>query len=112
MRGGCPGNTRCCLPRWVRPHLVPREQHGDALRQEESSKEVPLLPLPECEDLRVVGFPLDAGVPGATVGIAVPVVFAVRFVVLLVVTREIRSVKPSWQVTKLMLAWGLLRADA
>ena len=36
----------------------------------------------------------------------IPIVFSVGFVVLMLVTHQIISVKPSWQVTKLMLASG------
>ena len=49
---------------------------------------------------------LDAAVPAAVVGGAVAVVLAVGLVVLVVVADRSASVKPSWAVTKLMLARG------
>ena len=58
-------------------------------------------------DLGVVGGSLDPTVPGPVVVGAVAIVLAVGLVVLVVVETRSASVKPSWAVTKLMLAKGL-----
>src|SRR4051794_23490789 len=64
--------------------LVAAEDHRRALREEERHEEVALLTRAQLVDLGVVGLALDAVVPGAIVVGAVLVVFAVRFVVLVV----------------------------
>src|SRR5690606_17583274 len=63
------------------PDLVAREQHRNALRQQQRREEVALLARPQRVDCRVPGRPLGAAVPGTVVALAVAVVLAVRVVV-------------------------------
>ena len=69
--------------------LVPGEQHGDALREEEEGQEVALLPPPKRVHLRARRGPLLAAVPGEVVVVAVGVALAVLPVVLVVVGDEV-----------------------
>src|SRR5436305_2763119 len=77
------------VPPLSAPHLVPPEQHGNALGEEEGGQKVALLAAPQVVDLRVAGGALDAAAPGAVVALAVAVVLAVGLVVLLVVGDEV-----------------------
>src|SRR6185436_13280265 len=70
-------------------HLVAAQNHRNTLRQQQGSKEIPLLPLAQRADRRIVGRAFDAAVPAAIVGFAVAVVFAVGLVVLFVVADEV-----------------------
>src|SRR6202035_5196184 len=71
------------------PHLIAREQHRNALGQQQRGQEVALLPGAQGQDGRVVGGAFDAAVPGPVVVAAVPVVVAVRLVVLVVVGDQV-----------------------
>jgi hypothetical protein len=83
---------------------------GRALAEQQDGHQVARLAAAQGLDPRVVGRPLDAAVPAQVVVAAVAVVLAVGRVVLAVVGDQvIARVKPSWQVTKLML---LIRRSA
>src|SRR4051794_14345356 len=64
--------------------FVAMADHRHALTQQGGGDEVALLLGPQREDLGVVRRPLDTTVPGTVVALAVVVVLAVGFVVLLV----------------------------
>ena len=69
--------------------LVARQQHGDALREEQRGQQVPHLPVAQRHHLGVVGLALDAVVPGLVVVGAVAVALAVGVVVLALVGDEV-----------------------
>src|SRR5262249_8972083 len=64
------------------PQLVAAQQHRPSRGEEERGQEVAHLPLAQRDDLRIVGRALDAVVPAAVVVASVPVLLAVRLVVL------------------------------
>ena len=59
------------------------------MRKKKCYEEIPTLPFPQSVDLRVVGWPFDAAVPGKIIIVAVIVAVAVRRIVLLVVADEV-----------------------
>src|SRR6202022_1154027 len=65
--------------------FVAGEHHRRALRQQQRREEIAPLAVAQSADLFVVGRTLGAAIPRTVVGMAVLVVFAVRFVVLVVV---------------------------
>ena len=65
--------------------LVPRQQHGRALAQQQRGQHVADLPLPQGVDGRVVRRPFDAAIPADVIAGPVLVVLAIRLVVLVVV---------------------------
>ena len=69
--------------------LVAVQEHRDALREQQGGDEVALLAGAKGQDVVVVRVPFLAAVPGAVVGFAVVVAFAVGVVVLLVVGHEV-----------------------
>src|SRR5687767_6289931 len=69
--------------------FVAAEQHRHPLREEERRQEIADLPVPETIDFGVLTRPLFAAVPGPIVAFAVAVLFAVGFVVFVVVGDEI-----------------------
>src|SRR5205085_1401071 len=71
--------------------LVAGQQHRHALREEEGGNQVARLSLAQGEHLGIVGRALGAAIPAAVLIEAVAIVFAVGFVVLLVVGNEIEQ---------------------
>src|SRR4030095_6376680 len=71
------------------PRLVSREEHGNALGEEEGGEKVPDLPFAERLHGGIVGGALRATVPGGIVVGTIAVLFAVGFVVLSVVGDEV-----------------------
>ena len=69
--------------------FVAGQQHRHALREQQRGDEVPLLPLAQRDDVRVVGRPFGAAVPAVVVVGAVAVVLAVGLVVLVVVADQV-----------------------
>src|SRR6201996_4484822 len=69
--------------------LVPAQQHGHALGQQQRADQVAPLAGPQVVDGRVVGRALGPAVPGPVVVGAVPVVLAVGLVVLVVVGDQV-----------------------
>src|SRR6185437_12407057 len=67
----------------LRPaELVAAEDHRRTLGQQQRREHVALLPLAQRDDVGIVGRTFGAVIPGAIVGMAVAIVFAVRLVVL------------------------------
>ncbi len=81
--------VRVVVPALRAPHLVAREEHRGALREEERREQVAPLAGAEREDARVRRRALDAAVPPALVVVAVAVLLAVRLVVLRLVGHEV-----------------------
>ena len=79
------------LPLLRAAHLVPAQQHGDALGEQHGGQEVPLLPVTQDIHGRVVRGPLGPAVPRPVVVGAVPAVLAVGLVVLVVVGDQVRE---------------------
>src|SRR5437867_412994 len=69
--------------------LVATQKHRHALRKKKCGQEIPTLPFAQSVDLRVVGWPFDAAVPGKIIIVAVVVAVAVRRIVLLVAADEV-----------------------
>src|SRR5271165_1932979 len=73
--------------------LVTGQQHRHALRQEQSSEKIALLPAPQRIYRRVVGWTFDAAIPTIVLIRAIAVVLPVGFVVLALVADEIAQRK-------------------
>src|SRR5487761_1166814 len=71
--------------------LVTAEEHGHALGEEQGGEEIALLAATARPHIGIVRRPLHPAVPGPVVALTVPVVLAVRLVVLLVVRDEVRQ---------------------
>src|SRR5581483_12234922 len=69
--------------------FIARQKHRHSLRQEQRSQEVSHLPRAQRVDARIVGWSFSAAVPRTVVVLAVPVLLAVRLVVLLVVGDQV-----------------------
>src|SRR6266576_2154744 len=69
--------------------LIPMGDHRHALGQQQRREEITLLARPQCAYLGIVGWSFVPAVPRPVVALAVPVVFAVGLVVLLVVGDKI-----------------------
>src|SRR6202035_3594612 len=69
--------------------LVAGQKHGHALRQKEHRQKIALLSPPQTVDVRIVRWTFNAAVPGTIVIIAVAVLVAIGFVVLVIVADEI-----------------------
>ena len=69
--------------------FVATAQHRNALRDEHRRDEVPALPFAQRQDLRIVRRAFRPEIPRIVVVRAVAIVFAIRFVVFLVVTHEV-----------------------
>src|SRR6476661_3954532 len=68
---------------------IPGEQHRHPLGQEHGCNEVPLLSCPQRLYCRIIGWPFYSAVPTAIIIGAVPIVFAVRLVMLGVVADQV-----------------------
>ncbi len=67
------------------PDGVPAIQHGHTLGQQQGGQNIPLLFGAKGLNVGIVGRPLDPAIPTAIVVVAVPIIFAVGFVVFFVV---------------------------
>ncbi len=76
------------------PHFVAHEDHGQTHGKQRDGQEVLHLPVPQLFDYRIVRRTLDAAVPASIVVGSVPVLFAVRFIVLAVVRDEVVEREP------------------
>jgi hypothetical protein len=65
------------------------QQHGHALRQQQCRQKIALLPFAQRDDARLGGLAFGAAVAGPVVAGTVAVVFAVGFVVLVVVADQV-----------------------
>ena len=100
------------LPCWVRRNSSPPRSIGTPCETSSVAIRLRACRRAERRTVGIVGRPLDAAVPAAVVVAAVAVALAVGLVVLLVVARPGRcSVKPSWQVMKL-IEWQRARGRA
>src|SRR5207249_11803938 len=70
-------------------HLIARQEHGHALREQECRQEIELLPLTELVYALIAGWTFDAAIPTHVVIVAIAVFFAVRFVVFALVADQI-----------------------
>src|SRR3954470_10795183 len=66
-----------------------RQQHGNALRKDQRGEKGALLFFPKLDNLRIVGRTFGAAVPTVVVVRTIAIIFAVFFVVLLVVGDQI-----------------------
>src|SRR5688500_15922870 len=71
------------------PYLVTRQQHGDALGENQRGQEVALLLPPECLARRVVGRSLGPTVPTVVLVGAVLIIVTIRVVVLVIVADQV-----------------------
>src|SRR5262249_20281005 len=71
------------------PDLISGQHHGHPLGQQQSGDQVALLPDPQLADGGIVRGALDTAVPRPVVIAAVPAVFTIRLVVLLVVADQV-----------------------
>src|SRR5438093_4048409 len=69
--------------------LIARNKHGRSLRQQQGGQHISNLPPTQLNNLRIIGGPFSAAIPGAIVGIAVTVILAIRFIVLFVIADQI-----------------------
>src|SRR5690606_14534547 len=69
--------------------LVPHQDHGGSLRQEYGSDEVAAHLFAQLDDVRVITWTFNPAVPTQIVRMAVIVVFAIRFIVFVVVGNDI-----------------------
>ena len=82
------------LPCLRAPHFVAHQDHRHAERKHRDGQEVLHLPVAQLLDCGIVGRAFDAAIPASVVVGAVAVVFAVGFVVLLVIGDEIVEREP------------------
>src|SRR5436305_7934736 len=74
--------------------FVPGKKHWNALRKKERGQKIPTLPRPQLVDLRVVGRTFGAAIPRVIIVVSVVVIFAVRFVVLVIVADQVVEGEP------------------
>src|ERR1700724_3375838 len=71
------------------PHFVTHQNHRQTQREHRHSQKVLHLPISQTLYHSIIGWPFDSAIPASVVVGAVPVVLAVRLVVLLVVGDEV-----------------------
>jgi hypothetical protein len=70
-------------------HLIARQEHGYALREEQRRQEIAVLPLAELVYGLIAGWTFGPAIPTYVVIVSVAVFFAVRFVVFALVADQI-----------------------
>ncbi len=73
------------------PELVPGQQHGCAMGEQHRREQIPFLVLAQGRDLGIVGGTLDAAIPRMVIAVTVPILLAIRLVVLVFVRAEFRA---------------------
>src|SRR4030095_8995148 len=71
------------------PHFVTHEKHGHTNRKHRYSQEVFYLPVSEFFHTQIIGWPFNTAVPTSIVVRPVAVVFAICFVVLVIITDKV-----------------------
>ena len=69
--------------------FISSAQHRHALRNKQSGEKIAPLSLAQCVDLWIIGWALDPVIPRIIIVVTVAVLFAVRFVVFVIVADEI-----------------------
>src|SRR5689334_22778692 len=77
------------VPTLCAPHFVTHEQHGHTHSEQRDGQKVLHLPVSELLHCGIIGGTFNAAVPAAVVVGAVTVVFAVGFVMLVVIRDEV-----------------------
>src|SRR5207237_8615537 len=74
---------------FVPAEILATQKPLHALRQKKHRQKIPLLPPPQTVDVRIVSGSFNPAIPGAIVAVAIVVLVAVGFVVLVVVTNKV-----------------------
>ena len=92
--------------------FVSSVEHRNALRKQQSCHQISTLPSPKPIHCGVIGGALRAAIPGVIVIVAVPILFAVRLIVLVVVGNEVVQGEPVMRGDKVDARIGLFARGA
>src|SRR5215472_1367981 len=69
--------------------FIAGHKHGDPLGEQKNSRKILDLALAQCLNVRIVGLPFNTAIPAQIIVVAVPIAFAIGFVVFIVVRHQV-----------------------